>query len=140
MWWIYFSRAKPLLDHALESRRGREQSALARDAFSLFHFPIIGGIIASAAVIEAAISHSHDPLPLAYRATLAAALLLYIGGMSVAAHRAAVSGFQVRALIATLIATLTAMLVIVVGGVTPAVTLGTALSGMIAVAMSEQFS
>lgn len=46
LWWSYFTRAQPALEHAMASRRGAEQSKLARDAFSLLHFLILCGVIA----------------------------------------------------------------------------------------------
>ena len=46
LWWTYFQRAKPQLDSALENSGGPVQSTMARDAFTLAHFLMVGGIIA----------------------------------------------------------------------------------------------
>jgi low temperature requirement protein LtrA len=52
LWLTYFPRLKPFLEHALESASGSESGNLARDAFSLWHFPMLCGIIGLAAGIE----------------------------------------------------------------------------------------
>ena len=88
MWWSYFARSKQELEHALESVHGTDRARLARDAYSVIHFPMVLGIIAFAATIEHALAHSHDPLGLAGRSLLAASVLLFVGGMSVALMRA----------------------------------------------------
>ena len=45
LWWSYFARAKLTLDHEMGSVRGADLSKLARDAYSLLHFPMILGVI-----------------------------------------------------------------------------------------------
>jgi low temperature requirement protein LtrA len=82
LWWSYFVRIKPILDRALESSRGAEQSTMARDVYSLVHFPMMCGIIAYAVAVEEAIAHPVDPLPLYSRVALAVGLALFVGGMA----------------------------------------------------------
>jgi low temperature requirement protein LtrA len=88
MWWSYFARNKVELDEALEEAEGKSRSMLARDAYSIIHFPMVLGIIAYAATVEHALSHPSDPLGLAHRALLAASVLLFAGGMALALRRA----------------------------------------------------
>ena len=88
MWWSYFVRNKVELDHALESAKGKEQSMLARDAYSIIHFPMLLGVIAYAATVETALSHATDPLGAPGRALLAASVLLYSGAIAAALARA----------------------------------------------------
>jgi low temperature requirement protein LtrA len=88
LWWIYFTRTKPALDHALESRKDVEQSTMARDVFSLLHFPMLCGIIAYAFAIEEAMRHPTEPLHSDVRAALAFGIFLFTGGMNVAMWRA----------------------------------------------------
>lgn len=88
MWWSYFVRNKVELDHAMENAIGKEQSMLARDAYSLIHFPMLLGVIAYAATVDTALSHPTDRLGLAGRALLAASVLLYAGAMALALARA----------------------------------------------------
>jgi low temperature requirement protein LtrA len=88
MWWSYFARSKVELDQALESAQGRERSGMARDVYSIIHFPMLIGVIAYAATVEQALSHAGDPLATPRRALLAASALLFAGGMGVALWRA----------------------------------------------------
>ena len=88
MWWSYFARSKQELDHALESAEGVERSMLARDAYSIIHFPMVLGIIAFAATVEHGLAHPHDPLGLTGRSLLAVSVLLFAGGMGLALARA----------------------------------------------------
>jgi low temperature requirement protein LtrA len=87
-WWSYFTRSKHELEHALESAAGRERSMLARDAYSVIHFPMLLGVIALAATIEHALAHPSEALGMAGRALLAASVLLFVGGMAMALRRA----------------------------------------------------
>ncbi len=88
MWWSYFVRSKLELDHSLESVEGRDRTMLARDAYSILHFPMLLGIIAFATTVEHALSHATDPLGTAGRALLASSVLLFAGGMGLALWRA----------------------------------------------------
>ena len=88
MWWSYFDRSKQELEHALVSVEGRDRSMLARDAYSLLHFPMMLGIVAFAAAVEHALAHAEDPLGLAARSLLASSVLLFAGGMGAALLRA----------------------------------------------------
>ena len=133
-WWSYFTRAKPELDHALESRRGAEQSTLARDVFSLAHFPMLCGVVAYALAIEEAIAHPSEPLALEVRAALAGGVALFVDGMAVAMWRA--TG---RLLLARVFVTVgVAIAVLVVTRVAPSVTLGIVLVGTTTIATLEQ--
>ena len=134
LWWSYFTRAKPALDRALATSHGAEQSTMARDVFSLIHFPMLCGVIAYAVAIGEAVAHSGEPLPLVGRVALAAGLMLFVGGMAVAVWRA-----TRRLLLPRLILTAaTAITVVAVAGVTPLLTLAIALAGIVAIAALEQ--
>ena len=61
---------------------------MARDAYSIIHFPMLLGIIAFAATVETALSHANDRLGGPGRALLAASVLLYAGAMALALARA----------------------------------------------------
>ena len=134
LWWTYFSRTKPALDHALESCTGAQQSAMARDAFSLTHFPMLCGVIAYAVATEEAIARPSEPLDLPVRLALAASLLLFVGGMALALMRARRGVLSLR-LIITLV---TAGAIVLISGVSPPWTLAIALAGILAVAVQEE--
>jgi low temperature requirement protein LtrA len=88
LWWSYFVLAKDRLEHALASCGGAQQSEMARDAFSLIHFPLLFGIILYAAVIEEAVLHPDHHLGVASRLALGSGIALFAGGIGLALWRA----------------------------------------------------
>ncbi|MEZ4664693.1 MAG: low temperature requirement protein A, partial [Caldilineaceae bacterium] len=88
LWWCYFIRAKPMLDHALEKASGANLAMMARDVFSLLHFPMLCGVIAFAVAIEEIVIHPGEPLPVLGRMALAIGLALFVGGAALAIWRA----------------------------------------------------
>ena len=87
LWWSYFVSAKGRLEHALASCRGAQQSEMARDAFSLIHFPLLFGVVLYAAVIEEAVLHPDHHLGFAGRLGLGSGILLFVGGTGLALWR-----------------------------------------------------
>lgn len=77
LWWLYFFRIKEQLEHAIAHPRGGVQSALARDVFSLLHFPLICGLIIYAFAIEEAMLHPSGPMSVQGRLALAAGTVVY---------------------------------------------------------------
>lgn len=134
LWWTYFARSKPRLEEALAAYTGRQQSTMARDAFSLMHFPMLGGVIAYAVSIEQVAAHSAEPLALNARVALALGLLLFVGGMAGAMWRTTCGRLWPRVLIVSL----TAAVVVALGGVPATVSLAVALAGVVAIAAVEQ--
>ena len=133
LWWSYFPRAKPQLDHALASSQGADRSMMARDVFSLIHFPMLWGVIAYAAAVELAVEHPTETLPFAGRAALAFGLALFVGGMAVAIWRA--NGRVILSRVAVIVVTGIVIVVVEAGA---AITLGIALLGVITIALLEQ--
>jgi len=134
LWWTYFARAKPHLDEAMEELGGSALSEAARDAFSLFHFPMLMGIVAYAVGVEAAVSHPHDPLDPGSRGALGLGLLLFVGGTAAATRR--VVGIWLLPRLVLTVAT--AVGVVALSGVAPAVSLGLSLAGVVAVTLVER--
>ncbi|MDQ3018073.1 MAG: low temperature requirement protein A [Bacteroidota bacterium] len=81
LWWIYFFRAKEKLEHAMASKRGGERSQLARDVYSLLHFPLLCGLIIYAYAIEEAMLHSVGAMTLAARTALSLGILIFSFGI-----------------------------------------------------------
>jgi low temperature requirement protein LtrA len=133
LWWAYFPRAKPLLDHALEQADGVTRSRMARDVFSLIHFLLILGIVAYAAAVEEALAHPGEILAPVWRWSLAVGLMLFLGSMAAALLRAGVR----RPVTRLTFALLTALAVILVPG-PAALTFGIAFAGVAAIALLEQ--
>ena len=136
LWWSYFARAKPIMDHAMEVLHGSAQSMLARDAYSLMHFPMLCGIIAYAVAIEEMVAHPAEPLHLDGQLALAAGVLLFVGGLALALWR----GTQRLFLPRILLTLLTVIAVVAVSGVAPALSLGIVLVGLVIMALIEQRS
>ena len=134
LWWTYFPRSKPRLEEALASCKGMQQSAMARDAFSLMHFPMMCGVIAYAAAIEEVAAHPGEPIGVTARVALALGLLLFVGGMAGAMWRATCGKLLPRVVIVAA----TAAAIVALEGVYPLLTLGIAFAGTAAVGAVEQ--
>ena len=76
LWWSYFGWLKEELERALAERTGPRRSVLARDAYSMLHFPLIGGVIAVAVGIEAMVAHPSEALEFGSLATFVAAVVI----------------------------------------------------------------
>jgi low temperature requirement protein LtrA len=57
MWWAYFERMAPAAEKILAHREGAPRAALARDAYTYLHYPLIAGIIVAALGVELAMEH-----------------------------------------------------------------------------------
>jgi low temperature requirement protein LtrA len=132
-WWSYFTRSKLELDQALESVEGRERSMLARDAYSILHFPMVLGIIAFAATVQQTLAHASDPLSLAGRALLASSVLLYVGGMAIALKRAG----RLITMARRILPLVTAAVVFALADVPAVISLAVVLTGMTLLAIGE---
>jgi low temperature requirement protein LtrA len=88
LWWTYFHRARGALEHALLIREGNARSGLARDVFSVLHFPMLCGVIAMAAGTAEALAHPDRPLDVNARAALAGGAALFVCGTAAATWRA----------------------------------------------------
>jgi low temperature requirement protein LtrA len=88
LWWSYFRNAREALEHGLAARDGNARSSMARDAFSIIHFPMLFGIVAMAAATEQALAHPDQPLSLILRTALGAGAVLFVCGTAAALWRA----------------------------------------------------
>ncbi len=78
LWWSYFSWINEHLeDHFARTKRG-EQGRVARDAYSVMHFPLVCGIIGIAIGFEKIISHPHDVLSLPIALALGGGYVLFV--------------------------------------------------------------
>ena len=87
LWWLYFYRIKDHLEHAMAQQTGAAQSSMARDMFSLFHFPLVCGLIIYAYAIEEAMMHPGEPLTFEGRLALGVGIFLYSMSIVVAYWR-----------------------------------------------------
>lgn len=88
LWWSYFDRVQPALEHRAEGLDGRDRGRFARDAYTYAHMPIVAGVILIAVGLEEAALHPGDALPLAFRMILLAGVACFFGGISIGVWRA----------------------------------------------------
>jgi low temperature requirement protein LtrA len=88
LWWSYFRRVPVEFEHALKSREGSARSCLARDVFSVMHFPMLCGVIALAAATEEALAHPDELLTVSVRVAFGAGAMLFVCGTGLAIWRA----------------------------------------------------
>jgi low temperature requirement protein LtrA len=79
LWWTYFGWLKEALEHAYAAVPPERNGPAARDAFSLAHFPLIGGIVAFAVALEGIGAHPDKPASIAVLASLGAGVALFVG-------------------------------------------------------------
>ena len=89
LWWSYFDRPGPALEHRGETVDGHvARGRFARDVYTLGHLPLVAGIILAAAGLEEMALHPDEPAPAAFRAMLAGGLLLGVLGVTATVWRA----------------------------------------------------
>ena len=132
LWWTYFRNARPAFEHQLVACEGSARSSLARDLFSVLHFPMLCGVIAMAVATEQALAHPDQALPGDMRAALAGGTVLFVGGTAVAMWRA--TG---RLPVSRVILVAAAAIAIVAFGASPAVAMGILIALLVAIAAIE---
>lgn len=79
MWWLYFDVAVWLAeDRLVHAEPGREQNEMARDAYSLLHFPMVAGIVLGALGLKTTLAHVGDPLDAVPAAAFVGGVALYL--------------------------------------------------------------
>ena len=134
LWWTYFPRAKPVLDHAIETSPSSKKNRIARDVYSLWHFVMLLGVIAYAFAVEEGVAHPGEPLAVEGRLALAVGLILFVGGMAIAIWRASKQVMVPRLLIILG----TALAIFIVSGVSAVISMGIAFAGILIIAIIEQ--
>jgi low temperature requirement protein LtrA len=132
LWWTYFGHVRLTFEHALAHCEVDARSRMARDTFSVLHFPLLCGVIAMAAATEAALAHPDEPLAVDIRLTLGAGAVLYLCGTAAAIWRATGRVLVWRWVLAPVFA----IVMIALGGA-PWVSMGVVLVMLVAVAAVE---
>jgi low temperature requirement protein LtrA len=79
MWWAYFDVASTLVARRLvEEPEGRTRNEMARDAYSLLHYPMIAGIVLVALGLKSALTHVADELATVPAFALVGGFALYL--------------------------------------------------------------
>ena len=87
LWWAYFDRASPALEHRHDGLEAVERGRFARDVYTYGHIPIIGGVILLAAALEEITLHPKDVLPIEFRWMFFAGLVMFFGGVGLTIWR-----------------------------------------------------
>jgi low temperature requirement protein LtrA len=132
LWWSYFRRARLEFEHAMRSREGNARSCLARDVFSVMHFPMLCGVIVLAAGTEEALAHPDELLAVSVRVALGAGAVLFVCGTGLAIWRATGRVLVWRAVLAPMSAA-----VVLGAGTIPWVAMATLLAMLVAIAAVE---
>ncbi len=89
LWWSYFDRPLPALEHRHESLSDPNQrSRFARDVYTYNHFIVVGSVLVAAAALEEIMLHPTDPLPTAFRWMLFIGISGYLIGVALSILRA----------------------------------------------------
>jgi low temperature requirement protein LtrA len=134
LWWTYFPLVKPQLEHALEATSSAQRGSMARDTFSLSHFPMLCGIVAYAVALEDAIAHPGEPLSGPARLALSLGIALFLCGTAFAMWRATCG----RPLRRVAISLVTAAAVGLLSSLPASVALALALVGAASVAVADE--
>ncbi len=135
LWWSYFAGTKDKLDSLFESLSESAVANVARDSFSMIHYPMLVGIIFVGAVIEEGIVHPEQPFHVEARIGLGVGIALFVVGMGLALKRAG-GGWHITRMIATAI---TAAVIVYIANVDAYVTVLIALTGLIVLGITERF-
>jgi low temperature requirement protein LtrA len=83
MWWSYFDWMLPVGEHALKQATGKDRGRLARDAYSLAHYPLVAGVILFAVGTEELLAHPGDTLDSSVRWAFIGGLILFIASEAI---------------------------------------------------------
>ena len=82
LWWAYFDVVAVVASRQLASRpAGRVQNAMARDAYSILHFPMVAGIVLIALGMKKTLEHVDEPLETVTATALVGGAALYLLGL-----------------------------------------------------------
>jgi len=87
MWWAYFDRLQAVMESALRQADTHETGLLARDVYSLLHYPMIAGIVFFAVALEEAFLHPDGSMEGVVAALFVVAVGLYLLAQAVAVWR-----------------------------------------------------
>ncbi len=81
LWWLYFDVIVWLGERRLsQAMPGKEQNELARDSYSIIHFPLVAGIVLAAFGLKKTLEHVGDPLHSVPAAALVGGVAVYLLG------------------------------------------------------------
>ena len=102
LWWAYFDRMEDLWEWALVRANVDEVGRLARDVYSILHYPMIAGVVLYAVAVEEIFLRPTDPIEGMVRVTLGLSLLFFLLPIVAATWRT-VKVFQFERFIAAIV-------------------------------------
>jgi low temperature requirement protein LtrA len=79
LWWLYFDVVALVAARRLaRAEAGREQNEMARDSYSILHFPMVAGIVLVALGMKKTLGHVEDELKLVPATALLGGTALYL--------------------------------------------------------------
>jgi low temperature requirement protein LtrA len=81
IWWFYFGRFAGRAEEALRATEGATRTTMARDLYTIGHYPVVFGIVLYAVVAEEVVSHPGDSLPFSGQWIFALAVALVVFGL-----------------------------------------------------------
>ena len=114
IWWLYFGRFAGRAEQRLAQTNGPDATTMARDLYTMWHFPMIFGIVLYAVAAEEVVAHPSEPLTTAGRWIFALAVILITFGLIGAVRRAGGPWLWERAVAAVIV--VAATLFVEVGG------------------------
>jgi low temperature requirement protein LtrA len=135
LWWTYFDWLKDALEHRFAAAAPNQLGQLARDAFSLAHFPLIAGIVGFAVAVEETVAHPDEPMATAALAALGIGVALFVASSALSLWRLGgpVLGVRLIALLAMGIG----LLVVGTQPVLPVVPLGVVAVALLVIVVAE---
>ena len=130
LWWAYFGFVSGAVERALQRAPESKRGPLARDVFTLFHYPIVLGIVFFAVAAKKTVAHPEDALSRAGRAALGFGVALFLLGFLLGRYRIVRSIGRERAVAAVL-----ALVCVVLLRSLPSVVLFATVTGIVAVAV-----
>jgi low temperature requirement protein LtrA len=77
LWWAYFDWVSIVAESRLAAASGPARAALARDAYSYLHLPMVAGIVLFALGLKKVLAEVSDPLPTVAAVALTGGVALY---------------------------------------------------------------
>jgi low temperature requirement protein LtrA len=135
LWWTYFGWLADALEHQFARTTPERLGPVARDAFSLAHFPLITGVVAFAVAVEAIVAHPDHVIDEAVQAALAAGVTLFVASSALALRR--VGGPLLRFRLVVLAITVGALAALVSLPPLPILSLGIIATSLLVIVVRE---
>jgi low temperature requirement protein LtrA len=88
LWWAYFDRMEELWEWALGRAGPSEVGSLARDVYSILHYPMLAGVVLYAVAVEEVLAHPNQHMEPMVQVALALSLVLFLVPIVFATWRA----------------------------------------------------